>query len=444
MLPRIFPLPTRAALVVATVLAVIALGGIWFAGALNLLLFLDILLLLGVWFDALRAPVPAVYAITVQRESPATFTVAHESMVTYRWANQAHRPARLRVREVRPDILGGVLPERMLRIPAGGELVETLRVVPVARGRTQDGAFVVESVGPWRLGRNRSSISLLWEATVYPASPISAGRRGVAAPQRRRDLGSAAARRLGEGRLFESLRDFVPGDDPRHIDWKATARRRKVIARQFQAERRQHVLLVLDCGRLLSAELAGRAALEYAVQAAVELAHAAIRQDDDVGVMAFSNGVHFYVPPQRGRRALRDIMDVLARVEPHLVESDYPGAFRYLAVRNRKRALTVVFTDVIDRFASDALVANVASLRPRHLPLAVTLRNPDLDRAAFHAPRDRHDAFQIAAALELLRARGEALGHMRRAGVITLDVPPSRAAQATAAQYLELKRRGRL
>ncbi|HUK20498.1 MAG TPA: DUF58 domain-containing protein [Gemmatimonadales bacterium] len=443
-MPYVFPLPTRAALAVAAAFAVVALGGIWFASALNLLLFFDILLLLGVWFDALRAPQPAPYAITVERESAPTFTVGHESVVTYRWANQAHRTARLRVREVRPDILGGVLPPRILEIPAGAELVETSRVVPVSRGRAHGGAFVVESVGPWRLGRSRSQVPLPWEATVYPASPLRARHGAVSGVQRRREPGSAAARRLGEGRLFESLRDFVAGDDPRHIDWKATARRRKVIARQFQAERRQHVLLVLDCGRLLSAELAGRAALEYAVQGAVELAHAAIRQDDDVGVMAFSDGVHHYVPPQRGRRALREIMDVLARVEPHLVESDYPGAFRYLAVRNRKRALTVVFTDVIDRFASDALVANVASLRPRHLPLAVTLRNPDLDRAAFHLPRDRHDAFQIAAALELLRARGEALLHMRRAGVMVLDVPPARAAQAAAAQYLELKRRGRL
>ena len=444
MLPHIFPLPTRAAFVAGALLALIALSGIWFTGALNLILFLDVLLLLAVWFDALRAPVPAPYAVTVQRESASAFTVGHESLVTYRWDNQGHRAARLRVREVRPDILGGVLPPRAFVIPASGELVETSRLVPVQRGKAHGGEFVVESVGPWRLGRNRTRVALPWQATVYPASPASASRSALSAVQRRRHPGSAAARRLGEGRLFESLRDFVPGDDPRHIDWKATARRHKVIARQFQAERRQHVLLVLDCGRLLSAELAGSAALEYAVHGAVELAHAAIQQDDDVGVMAFSDGVHHYVPPQRGRPALRAIMDVLARVEPRLVESDYPGAFRYLAVRNRKRALTVVFTDVIDRFASDALVANVASLRPRHLPLAVTLRNPDLDRMAFHPPRDRHDAFHIAAALELLRARDEALAHMRRAGVIVLDVPPARAAQAAAAQYLELKRRGRL
>jgi len=113
-------------------------------------------------------------------------------------------------------------------------------------------------------------------------------------------------------------------------------------------------------------------------------------------------------------------------------------------VRNRRRALTVLFTDVIDRFASEALVASVGSLRPRHLPLAVTLRNPELDAVAALRPREPRDAFRKAAAEELLHAREEALTHMRRAGVLVLDVAPQRAAQAVVAQYLDLKRRGRL
>ena len=160
--------------------------------------------------------------------------------------------------------------------------------------------------------------------------------------------------------------------------------------------------------------------------------------------MACADGVRHFVAPQRGRLGLKRVLDVLAVVEPKLVEPDYPGAFRYLAARNRKRALTVLFTDVIDRFASDALVANVASLRPRHLPLAVTLRNPEIDAVAGVRPTAARDAFRKAAAEELLHAREEALGHMRRAGVIVLDVPPERAAQAVVAQYLDLKRRGRL
>src|SRR5207237_5310056 len=119
--------------------------------------------------------------------------------------------------------------------------------------------------------------------------------------------------------------------------------------------------------------------LDFAVQAALELAYAAAQHDDNVGIMAFADGVQHFVAPQRGRMGGHRVLDVLAVLEPKLVEPDYTGAFRYLAARNRKRALTVLFTDVIDRFASDALVANVATLRPRHLPLAVTLRNAEVE-----------------------------------------------------------------
>jgi uncharacterized protein (DUF58 family) len=303
----------------------------------------------------------------------------------------------------------------------------------------------VDSVGPLGLGRRRARIDLPWEVIVYPPLVSIRLRASVAQALRRRDPGMKPIRELGEGRLFESLREWVPGDDIRHIDWKATARRRKVITRQYEAERRQQVLLVLDLGRLMTADIAGGVPrLDFVVQAALELAYAAAQHDDNVGIMTFADGVQHFVAPERGRLGVRRVLDVLAVVEPKLVEPDYPGAFRYLAVRNRKRSLTVLFTDVIDRFASDALVANVASLRPRHLPLAVTLRNPELDAVAALRPADARDAFRKAAAEELLHAREEALGHMRRAGVLVIDVTPQRAAQAVVTKYLDLKRRGAL
>lgn len=302
----------------------------------------------------------------------------------------------------------------------------------------------IDSMGPLGLGRARRRIPFPWAVTVFPPLVSLRLRASVAQALRKRDAGMKPIRRLGEGRFFESLREWVPGDDLRHIDWKATARRRKVITRQYEEERRQQLLLVMDTGRLMTADVAGVARLDYAVQAALELAYAAVQHDDNVGVMSFADGVKHFVAPGRGRAGLKRVLDVLTVIAPTLVEPDYPGAFRYLAARNRKRALTVVFTDLIDRTASEALVANLATLRPRHLPLAVTLRNPELDLVATTRPGDVRDAYRRAAAEELLRAREEALGHLRRAGVLVLDVPPARAAQAVVREYLELKRRGRL
>ncbi len=437
---------TRRALWLGAGLALLGLAGLWLPWGLEAMLVGDLALAAAVWVDGLLAPQagPSPRHLVAVREAPPAFSVGRPGEVTYRWRNGAPRTARLRLREVRPELLGGAQPPRWIRVPARGQARETVPVTPARRGRETEGGFVLDSVGPLGLGLRRERIALPWEVAVYPPLVTVRLQASVARAQRRREQGSTPLRRLGEGRLFESLRDWVPGDDLRHIDWKATGRRGKVITRQFEAERRQQVLLVLDLGRLLTAEIAGFSRLEYVVRAALELAYTAVQHDDNVGVMAFADGVQHFVAPQRGRLALRRVLDVLARVEPQLVEPDYPGAFRYLAARNRKRALTVLFTDVIDRFASDALVANVASLRPRHLPLAVTLQNPELNHVAALRPAAAHDAFRKAAAEELLRAREEALARMRRAGVLVLDVPPERAAEAVVARYLELKRRGRL
>ncbi len=417
---------TPRALLTAGILAVLGAAGFWTPWGL----------------DATLAQ-----TVAVNREPLPALSVGHTGEVVYRWSNPSSRAARLNVREVRPEILGGPQPARALRIPPKAAVREQVPVVPLRRGRETGGTggFVVDSTGPLGLGRHRSRLPLPWEVVVYPPLVSVRLRASVADALRRRDAGSKPIRKLGEGRLFESLREWVPGDDLRYIDWKATAKRGKVITRQYEAERRQQVLLVLDTGRLMTADVAaGVARLDFAVQAALELAYAAAQHDDNVGIMTFADGVQHFVAPERGRTGVRRVMEVLAEVQPKLVEPDYPGAFRYLAARNRKRALTVLFTDVIDRFASDALVANVATLRPRHLPLAVTLRNQELDAAAMQRPTTPRDAYRKAAAEELLHAREEALGHMRRAGVLVIDVTPERAAQAVVAKYLDLKRRGTL
>jgi uncharacterized protein (DUF58 family) len=347
------------------------------------------------------------------------------------------------VRERLPDPLDDGAPVRRLRIPPGDGVLEARIINPRHRGRADGGTVTVRLLGPLGLVWRQRARPGAWSSVVYP--PLAgASTRALPASARRREAGRRAIRSAGEGRLFERLREWVPGDDTRIIDWKATARRGKPIARQYEDERRQQVLIVVDAGRLLTAEVGGVARLESAIEAAVHLAHAAAEQDDDIGVMIFADEVQQYVAPARGRRALRDVVTALATAEGRLAESNYPAAFRYLAVRSRKRALTVLFTDVIDSTASEALVAQAATLRPRHLPLAVTLRDPALEAAASARPENATRAFERAAAEELLRAREDALAGMRAHGVQVLDVPPAAASRAVVEQYRLLKRRGRI
>lgn len=434
--------PTLRAVATLAALAVLGLLGYVGAWGVDVLVAADGLLIAAVIADGMLAV--RAHEVGVAREAPDSFSVGRDTVAQYRWENRGHRRARLQVREVRPELLGGVAPPRSVSVAARNTVREEQRLEPRRRGRERAGWLAIRSVGPLGLAFRRWKVDLPWTVTVYPSLPASRLKASIAEAVRRREAGLKDIRRIGEGRQFESLREWVPGDDIRSIDWKATARRRKIIARQYEEERRQQVLLVLDAGRLLTAEIGGEARFEYVVRAALWLAFAANHHDDNVGVMVFADAVDHYVTPQRGRRGLRQVLDVLAVVQPKLVEPDYPAAFRYLAVRNRKRALTVLFSDVIDRMASEALVANVASLRPRHLPLVVTLRNPDLDQVASTRPADVAGAYRKAAAEELLASREEALGQMRRTGAIVLDVQPEQASRGVVEAYLDLKRRGRL
>ena len=437
------PVPTRRWLVGAAMLAAVAPLALlrpWAAGLLPALDLLWIAALLADWWGT-----PSPPTLTVTREAPVAFGVGRPAVVRYRWRHPARRRLAIEVREQLPDPLGGAItPTRRLEVPPGDGLDERLELVPVRRGAGTGGALAVRALGGLGLAWRQDTIRLPWSATVYPTVPDTALRALPLQVARRREAGLRAIRRPGEGRLFEGLREWVPGDETRVIDWKATARRGKPIARQYEDERRQQVLLVIDAGRMLTAEVNGVPRLEAVISAALQLARAAVEHDDNVGLMVFADVVQRYVAPARGRRGLRAVLEGLAHTEGRLAESDYPGAFRYLAARNRKRALTVLFTDVIDRTASDALVAHAATLRPRHLPLAVTLRDPAIEALAARRPDSAAAAFERAAAEELLGAREAALAEMRGRGVMVLDVPPAAAGEAVVARYHGLKRRGLL
>ena len=422
-------------------LGLVALPGFVWPAAIGWMILADVLWVAAFAVDAFLVTRPDAIAVT--REAPPAFSVGRSVPVTWRWRNAGRRRARLLVREMLPEPLGGAAgPTRSVMIPGSGGADERLDVRPVRRGRGSGGRLTIRALGPLGLAWRQFSRNLPWTTTVYPALERLSLRALPAEQARRREAGLRNVRRLGEGRIFETLREWVPGDDTRSIDWKATARRGKLMARQYEDERRQQVLLVIDAGRLMTAESAGTSRLEAAVGAALKLAWTVIEHDDDVGLMVFADEVQSFLAPARGRRALRGVMEGLATAEGRLVESDYPAALGYLAARNRKRALTVLFTDVVDRTASEALVARVGSLRPRHLPLAVVLRDPALEAVGTRHPQTVMEAYERAAAEELLLAREAALLDMRRRGVLVLDVPPGRAAEAVVDQYTQLKRRG--
>ena len=328
----------------------------------------------------------------------------------------------------------------------GGRVAEA--AVPVTlvgrqRGVHALGPVALEVRGPLGLVRRVLRHEPGDRITVAPSLRGVRQYRLLALQHRLADAGVRNVRRRGHGTTFASLREYVPGDDPRRIDWKATARRGGVIVREHTVEQGQTVLIAVDAGRLMT-QLAGDVPrFEHALSAALVLADVALSSGDHVGLLLFDDEVRAWVAPARGRDALSRMRETLVPARATMMEPDYAAAFRTLATRHRRRSLVVLFTDVIDPRASSALIAHTSRSAARHLPLVVALRNDA--RAAAAQPTARSSSaelYESAAAEELLSAREEALQQMRRAGVDVVDASPSQLAIAVVNRYLEVKARG--
>jgi uncharacterized protein (DUF58 family) len=262
-------------------------------------------------------------------------------------------------------------------------------------------------------------------------------RRGVRLlPGRRR------ARPPGAATTPAGMRDYLPGDDVRRINWKATARRDTPVTTELEAEWGQQVVIALDCGRLMTAPAGHLTKLDQAVNAALLLGWVAQSQGDRVGLLTFADQVHAFVAPRRGVRQIHRLNEVLYRVQASYVEPEFGEAFAYLTQQLQGRSLVVVLTDVLDAEASGELVAHSLRLGRRHRVLVVAMSDAEV-LAALRRPLERSSAvYEWAAAEELLAARRRAFETLQRGGVQCLDVEAGRLSPSVLERYLELKERG--
>jgi uncharacterized protein (DUF58 family) len=389
---------------------------------------------------------PLARDLEVGRDAPASLGVGDTEEASYTLSSHWGRLLHVAVHHA--------MPVRLIEAShAGGEVAlpahRAVRVTFDLSGRSRGEA----ALGEVAL-RVRTPLGLVARTLRYPldtrvlVAPSLAGVRRfrwLAVHQRLAAVGVRDARRRGEGRAFAGLRDYVPGDDPRHIDWKATARRGHPISREFTIEQSQTVYVLVDAGRTMTQLAGAYPRFEYALSSALVLADAAITAGDRVGAMVFNDEVRALVPAQRGVGALQAIRTALVPVVPTLVEPDYAAAFRALAMRQRKRALVVLLTDVLDGRAARTLLAHLGRRSSRHLAVVVALRNEALLAAAALPTAGGVEGYYLAAAAaELLADRAVALQQMRDAGVVVLDVAPTAMAAAVVNQYLELKARGAL
>ena len=258
------------------------------------------------------------------------------------------------------------------------------------------------------------------------------------------EIGLKNARRLGEGTEFERLREYERDDDYRRINWPATARLHKPITTDYQPERSQSVIIMLDAGRLMTAPLGPLSKLDYAINTTLLLAYVAILRGDRVGLLTFADGVTGYWEPGKGRKQFLTLLEALYKVQPQQVEADYMKASAFLSVKKSKRSLVVLFTDIIDREQANAMVRGFGRLAPRHLPMAVTMADNEVLLMARRDPMDAQQMYERVISQGLLDDRAVALDALQRRGALTVDVPADKLTPAVVNKYLEVKARGRL
>ena len=394
--------------------------------------------------DALR--IPGKKYVILARNFPATIGVGDTRDAGYEITSSW--PTRLTLtltEQLPPAIHTEGLPTSPLIVEPAQSSILSLRITGRVRGTRPLGPVALTIVGPWRLMK-RSIVYYPIDTISVAPSIAGAGRyRLLAAQHRLRTSGQRVIRQRGAGTSFANLRDYVPGDDPRHIDWKATARRHRLISREFTVEQGQTIVLAVDCGRMMTQLAGDRPRFEYALASALTLADTALATGDRVGLIVFDSQIRSYMAPTRAPGTLGSIRDALAGVNATMTEPDYAAAFRTLTERNRRRSLIVLFTDVIDVRSSRAVIALTARSAERHLPLVVAMRNEQLVAASIPAyGATSEQLYECVAAEELLSARGEALEMMRQAGVAVLDTAPTAMTAALINRYLEIKERSGL
>jgi len=333
------------------------------------------------------------------------------------------------------------LPRSAVVLP-GKTTVVNYRYRPDQRGPWIFGRAELMLLSPWRLWRTRRRGGEASQVKVFPDFK-SVQRYAILA----RDnsiglLGVRKRRRRGEGLELRQLREYRVGDSLRQIDWKATSRRDRAISREYEDERNQQVVFLLDCGRRMRAVDDGEVHFDHALNSVLLLTYVALRQGDAVGLMTLG-GCDRWLPPQKGPAAMNAMLERVYDLETQPSAPDFSKAATELMAYQRRRALVVVVSNLRDEDA-DEVAAAVRLMRRRHLVLLASLRETSLDQALEQPVSDFTQALRTGAAHHFLASRRRAHGRLRDRGVFAIDVTPAGLPIAIVNSYLDVKRSGAL
>ncbi|RUT02838.1 hypothetical protein DSM106972_057580 [Dulcicalothrix desertica PCC 7102] len=324
----------------------------------------------------------------------------------------------------------------------------TYTAFPTKRGEFDWGNLQIRQLGAWGLAWDNWKVPQSLKVKVYPDL---IGLRSLSIRLTLQSSGSMRQfRQLGIGTEFSELRNYRSGDDLRLVDWKATARRvgasgnTSALVRVLEPEQEQTLLILLDRGRLMTAQVQGLQRFDWGLNATLSLALAGLNRGDKVGVGVFDRQIHTWISPERGQHHLSHLIDRLTPIQPVLLESDYVGAVTHVVQKQTRRCLIVVITDIIDTTASAELLSALSRLTPRYLSFCVALRDPQVDIIARTFTEDVQGAYTRAVALDLMAQRQVAFAKLKGRGVLVLDAPANQISDELVERYLQLKARNQL
>ncbi|MGN9793999.1 DUF58 domain-containing protein [Streptomyces sp. OZ13] len=327
-------------------------------------------------------------------------------------------------------------------VPAGERRRLTTVLQPTRRGDRRPDRITVRSYGPLGLAARQGNHKVPWTVRVLP--PFTSRKHLPSRLARLRELdGRTSVLIRGQGTEFDSLRDYVPGDDTRSIDWRATARRTTVAVRTWRPERDRHILIVLDTGRTSAGRVGDVPRLDAAMDAALLLGALASRAGDRVGLLAYDRRIRAQVVGRSAGDVLPAMVNAFAPLEPELVETDARGLSAAALTNAPRRSLIVLLTSLDAAPVEEGLLPVLPQLTQRHTVLVASVADPHLER--MKATRGSVDGvYDAAAATQAQSQRNRAAEQLQRHGVTVVDATPEKIAPALADAYLALKAAGRL
>ena len=429
-------IPTKRLWILLGVGVLVAAFGAWI-GAVYVGVVFDILLFIAAYITLRLAP--SAKDLHLKRRFDAVLSVRVPNRINLRLTNDGVESMQFLIRDEVPERCAADGNQFGVTLVAGAQRDFHYTVTPNERGDDQFRGTFLRIACPLGLVEKQVRLETEEKVRVYP-NVLALREFDLLKQQGRlKEIGIRRSRLRGLGTEFESLREYSEGDDYRKIDWKATARKSKLVVRQYEQERNQVVIVVVDIGRHMLSEVNGVRKLDHVLDSLLMLVNAAAVAGDQIGLLVYADNVRRYIPPAKGRSQVGIIIDAIHDLIAEPVESDGAAAFSYLGSRWKRRSLMVAFTDVLDADRAKEVSSSLGPLSRRHLILLARVGDPRLREVLDRPVQDVPSMYQKTAA-RMLKADGfEAQTVLEAAGIHTLEAEPQDLAAALVSYYFMVK-----